>query len=91
MNTDALFSRAADLIRRAHHLVVLTGAGISTPSGIPDFRSLKSGLWSKANPFAVASLKHKTLTVRGWVYYQRRELRMNLRHPASIEKIADTE
>jgi NAD-dependent deacetylase len=56
MNTDTLLHRAADLIRCARHLVVLTGAGISTPSGIPDFRSLKSGLWGKANPFAVASL-----------------------------------
>jgi len=56
MNSDNLFHRAADLIRCARHLVVLTGAGISTPSGIPDFRSFKSGLWGKANPFAVASL-----------------------------------
>jgi NAD-dependent deacetylase len=56
MYPDNLIRSAADLIRRAHHLVVLTGAGISTPSGIPDFRSLKSGLWNKANPFVVASL-----------------------------------
>jgi NAD-dependent deacetylase len=56
MNTDTLFHRAAELIRCARHLVVLTGAGISTPSGIPDFRSLGSGLWSKTNPLTVASL-----------------------------------
>lgn len=42
-------------------------------------------------PFPPDSLKNKTLTVRGWVYSTRRELRMNLRHPASIEKIADNE
>ncbi len=40
-------------------------------------------------PFAPASLENKTLTVRGWAYSRRGELRMNLRHPASIEKIAD--
>ncbi len=56
MNRDALFCRAAELIRSARHLVVLTGAGISTPSGIPDFRSVTSGLWNKANPLIVASL-----------------------------------
>lgn len=56
MNADDLIHRAAELIRCARHLVVLTGAGISTPSGIPDFRSLRSGLWSKANPLVVASL-----------------------------------
>lgn len=36
--------------------MVLTGAGISTPSGIPDFRSDSTGLWSFTNPFEVASL-----------------------------------
>lgn len=47
---------AADIIRASKHAVALTGAGISTPSGIPDFRSEKSGLWEKADPFEVASL-----------------------------------
>ena len=46
----------ADLLRSASYAVALTGAGISTPSGIPDFRSDNSGLWSSANPTEVASL-----------------------------------
>ena len=41
--------------------------------------------------FSPHTLKNKTLTVRGWAYSHRNELRMNLRHPASIEKIADNE
>ncbi len=57
MNTNTLLSRAADLILGTHHLTVLTGAGISTPSGIPDFRSPGSGLWAKVNPFQVASIQ----------------------------------
>jgi NAD-dependent deacetylase len=57
MKQDALLARAAELVQRARHLVALTGAGVSTPSGIPDFRSPHSGLWSKANPFIVASLQ----------------------------------
>ncbi len=48
--------RAADLIRNARHAVALTGAGISTPSGIPDFRSPSSGLWTWVDPMAVASI-----------------------------------
>src|SRR3972149_8108308 len=47
---------AADLLRESKHAVVLTGAGISTPSGIPDFRSEGTGLWSRAGPLEVASL-----------------------------------
>lgn len=47
---------AADLLRQAERAVVLTGAGISTPSGIPDFRSEGAGLWSRDEPMEVASL-----------------------------------
>ncbi len=48
--------QAAELIRSSRHVVVLTGAGISTPSGIPDFRTQETGLWSKDDPMEVASL-----------------------------------
>ncbi len=44
------------LLRTARTTVALTGAGISTPSGIPDFRSSKSGLWTRYDPMQVASL-----------------------------------
>jgi NAD-dependent deacetylase len=47
---------AAELIRKAQRAVVLTGAGVSTPSGIPDFRSEGTGLWSRVDPMEVASL-----------------------------------
>ena len=48
--------QAIELLSAARHTVVLTGAGISTPSGIPDFRSQGSGLWTEADPLAVASI-----------------------------------
>ena len=44
--TVAAMEDAAELFRQANRIVVLTGAGISSPSGIPDFRSEGSGLWS---------------------------------------------
>ena len=47
---------AADIIRGCRKGVVLSGAGISTPSGIPDFRSTNSGLWERFDPADVASL-----------------------------------
>lgn len=55
MNSE-LVERAAELLRSARHPVALTGAGISTPSGIPDFRSPSSGLWEQADPMVVASI-----------------------------------
>ena len=57
MSTDALIDRAIELLGEARHAVALTGAGISTPSGIPDYRSPKSGLWEKeADMMEVASI-----------------------------------
>jgi len=47
---------AADIIRGSKRGVALTGAGISTPSGIPDFRSSQNGLWERYDPYEVASL-----------------------------------
>lgn len=52
----AAIEDAAVLIRKAERAVMLTGAGMSTPSGIPDFRSEGAGLWSRDEPLAVASL-----------------------------------
>jgi NAD-dependent deacetylase len=49
MSKDLLYS-ARDVVERAQRIVVLTGAGISTDSGIPDFRG-PNGLWTK-NPAA---------------------------------------
>lgn len=46
---------AAELIHQARYVVALTGAGISTSSGIPDFRSEGKGLWAKDEPLEVAS------------------------------------
>jgi len=52
---DAL-EDAAELLRKTRRVVVLTGAGISTPSGIPDFRSEGTGLWARDEPLEVASM-----------------------------------
>lgn len=48
--------QAAELLISSHYPVALTGAGISTPSGIPDFRSETGGLWHWFDPMEVASL-----------------------------------
>jgi NAD-dependent deacetylase len=48
--------RLAELIRGRQPCVVLTGAGVSTESGIPDFRS-PTGLWAQVDPMEYASLQ----------------------------------
>jgi len=55
VESDAAVRRIAALLRRGTFNVVLTGAGVSTESGLPDFRS-KGGLWSGIDPTRVASL-----------------------------------
>jgi NAD-dependent deacetylase len=57
---EADFARARSLIEQARRIVVLTGAGISTDSGIEDFRG-PNGLWTK-NPEA-----EKTMTLQTYV------------------------
>lgn len=52
----SLVAQARTLLQNAHHAVVFSGAGLSTPSGIPDFRSQGSGLWERSDPMKVASL-----------------------------------
>jgi NAD-dependent deacetylase len=56
MNNDQLLQAAAELIIKSENIVAMTGAGISTPSGIPDFRSPSSGLWQDSDPLEVASI-----------------------------------
>src|SRR5436189_4463791 len=63
----------ADLIRASSSTVALTGAGISVPSGIPDFRSPGAGMWTKVDPMEVAHIDafHRD-TPRFWEYYRAR-------------------
>ena len=63
----------AGFIRESQCTVALTGAGISVPSGIPDFRTPGKGLWEKVDPMSVATIDafHRD-TRRFWDFYRPR-------------------
>ncbi len=55
MKSEKRIQKVVDLLINSKYALVLTGAGISTDSGIPDFRSPGSGLWEKVDPMEVFS------------------------------------
>ncbi|MGA2319594.1 MAG: NAD-dependent deacylase [Solirubrobacteraceae bacterium] len=66
-------ARLAELVLGAGSVVALTGAGISVPSGIPDFRSPGSGIWEKVDPMQVAHIDaFRSDPVRFWRFYSER-------------------
>jgi NAD-dependent deacetylase len=59
----------AALVHERGPAVVLTGAGMSTESGIPDFRSA-AGIWAEVDPFEVASIDaFRRDPLRVWRWY----------------------
>lgn len=65
--------RLAELIRESSCTVVLTGAGVSVPSGIPDFRTPETGLWANVDPMEVAHIDvFERDPARFWSYYRPR-------------------
>ncbi len=82
LETDHNIRAAAGLIKNSHRTVSLTGAGISTPSGIPDFRSPDVGLWMRFEPMEVASLtsfRHHPEQFYRWLHPL--AIRMHLAQP----------
>jgi NAD-dependent deacetylase len=60
----------AELVRSAVSVVALTGAGISVPSGIPDFRTPGTGLWENVDPAEVAHIgAFRRDPARFWHFY----------------------
>jgi NAD-dependent deacetylase len=71
--SSASAARVADLLRGSDRAVVLTGAGISVPSGIPDFRSPGTGLWENVDPMEVAHIDAwRRDPDRFWSFYGQR-------------------
>jgi NAD-dependent deacetylase len=87
--TDA--ARLASLLEESRAAVALTGAGISVPSGIPDFRSPGTGIWENVDPFEVATIDaFRRDPARFWSFYRPRfealgDKQPNPAHEALVE------
>lgn len=82
--TEAL----AALIREARSVVALTGAGISVPSGIPDFRSPGTGLWENVDPMAVAHIDAwRADPERFWQFYGNRFQTLDGKEPNAAHHV----
>jgi NAD-dependent deacetylase len=72
-DTNALAAELAGMLQEVESAVVLTGAGISVPSGIPDFRTPGEGIWEKVDPFEVATIQaFHADPKRFWEFYRPR-------------------
>ncbi|WP_205697302.1 NAD-dependent deacylase [Conexibacter sp. SYSU D00693] len=78
----------ASLIREAESVVALTGAGISVPSGIPDFRSPGTGLWEGVNPMEVAHIDAwRADPRRFWEFYGQRFASLEGKEPNGAHRV----
>jgi NAD-dependent deacetylase len=85
--------RLAGLLEAASSAVALTGAGVSVPSGIPDFRTPETGLWAKVDPMEVAHIDvFERDPKRFWSYYRPRFQALGDKQPnAAHEALAELE
>ena len=91
--TAAAAGQLADLIREADSVVALTGAGISVPSGIPDFRTPRTGLWENVDPMEVAHIDvFRRDPERFWLFYGERFQSLEHKRPnRAHEALAELE
>ncbi|HEX6782130.1 MAG TPA: Sir2 family NAD-dependent protein deacetylase [Solirubrobacterales bacterium] len=85
--------RLAELLGQSRRAVALTGAGVSVPSGIPDFRTPETGLWAKVDPMEVAHIDvFERDPERFWSYYRPRFASLGDKEPnRAHEALAELE
>lgn len=88
---EVRFDPVVEALREAHHVCVLTGAGISAESGVPTFREAQQGLWAKYDPLELATpeaFARDPALVWRW-YHWRRELVANAEPNAGHRALVD--
>lgn len=92
---EQLISKGADLIRNSQNILIFTGAGISTESGIPDFRS-SGGIWDRYNPsdfYLQNIISSETCRLKYWEmsseYYQVMKKALPNRAHLAVKRLDD--
>ncbi|MGH2906208.1 MAG: SIR2 family NAD-dependent protein deacylase [Solirubrobacterales bacterium] len=84
----AAIAQLAEAIVNARSAVVLTGAGISVPSGIPDFRTPETGMWANVDPMEVAHIDtFREDPERFWSFYGERFASLGDKVPNGAHKV----
>jgi NAD-dependent deacetylase len=84
---DAVIRELAKVIVNSRSTVVLTGAGISVPSGIPDFRTPETGMWANVDPMEVAHIDtFRRDPQRFWSFYGERFASLGDKRPNGAHK-----
>ena len=87
LDSQSQTDRLAALMRAARSVVALTGAGISVPSGIPDFRSPETGLWETVDPMQVAHIDaFRSDPARFWRFYGERFATLGAKLPNAAHR-----
>jgi len=81
-------ARLAELAASASSIVALTGAGISVPSGIPDFRTPGTGIWENVDPMQVAHIDaFREDPARFWRFYGERFASLEGKQPNGAHEV----
>lgn len=84
---ELVAARLAELISESSSTVALTGAGISVPSGIPDFRTPGTGLWTDVDPTKVAHIDaFRRDPATFWSFYRPRFQALGAKRPNSAHR-----
>jgi NAD-dependent deacetylase len=85
--SQAPYLRLARILDGPGSVVALTGAGVSVPSGIPDFRSPGTGLWEGVNPMEVAHIDaFHADPERFWRFYGERFATLKDKRPNDVHR-----
>lgn len=78
----------AQALVNARSAVVLTGAGVSVPSGIPDFRTPETGMWANVDPMEVAHIDtFQNDPERFWAFYGERFASLGDKRPNGAHEV----